>query len=97
MVYNRKSSCRVGGVADQLEVPLLHGPGAQRADGPADLALGMAPAARVRAHPAADGAYTHTGGRHTASSAGQGGRSAGSARIPRLAAGRRPHHRFCSH
>lgn len=66
-------------MADPVEVSVLHGPGAERADGSDYPAHRVAIIARVSADTTADCAYPYTGRRNTAQASGQGGWCSGGA------------------
>lgn len=86
-----------GVLAHRVGIQILHRSRAERPPGHPNPALGVAAPPGVRPDPAANGADAHTSGRHPAAAAGQGGWSAGGARVPRVAVGRRPHHRVRAH
>lgn len=62
----------VCGVADGMEVPILHGPSAEHRAGHSDPKLGVAAAAGVGAHPPPDSPHAHPGRCHSEESAGKG-------------------------
>lgn len=84
-------------MADRLGVSILHGPSTEHRVGDSDPELCVAAAAGVCTHPPPDCSHAHSGRRHSEESAGEGGRRAGCARVPRLATGRRQNHRLSTY
>lgn len=97
LIDSFRTVSQLGRPLHRMGVQAVHGPGPLDSAGRTDSKLGMATAAGVGVDTAANRADPHSGRCHPAAPAGEGGRGAGGARVPRVAAGRRQDYRFRSH